>query len=76
MYYDDDDLRNDPRASGFSRAIDGTRVPTYLDKMPCGGRPRFDSGSGYGYRCTTCNAVIGSVGQPRSCKEINSEVDL
>lgn len=40
--------------------------PMYL---PCGGRAIFDEGSGIGYRCEDCMAMLGSIGQPRSCKE-------
>lgn len=39
--------------------------PLYL---PCGGVAYFDESSGIGYRCE-CGAVVGSIGQPRSCKE-------
>ena len=37
--------------------------------LPCGGVAEFDHSSGISYRCEMCNAVVGSVGQPRSCKE-------
>lgn len=37
--------------------------------LPCGGVANFDCSSGISYRCEVCNAVIGSVGQPRSCKD-------
>lgn len=37
--------------------------------LPCGGQAVFDEGSGIGYRCTHCFAMVGSIGQPRSCKE-------
>jgi hypothetical protein len=36
--------------------------------LPCGGEANFDHGAGYGYRCELCSAVLGSVGQPRSCR--------
>jgi hypothetical protein len=36
---------------------------------PCGGTARFDEGSGFGYRCEDCNAVLGSIGQPASCRD-------
>lgn len=39
--------------------------PMYL---PCGGTAYFDEGSGISYRCE-CGAVVGSIGQSRSCKE-------
>lgn len=54
------------------KAFDGTVVPSTLEKMPCGGVPVFDADSGYAYRCDQCFAVIGSVGQPTQCKEINA----
>jgi hypothetical protein len=38
-------------------------------RMPCGGEAHFDHGAGYGYRCWDCMAVVGSMGQPRSCKD-------
>jgi hypothetical protein len=37
--------------------------------LPCGGVAYFDQDSGISYRCETCFAVVGSMGQPRSCKE-------
>ncbi len=40
--------------------------PIYL---PCGSRAVFDEGSGISYRCEDCMAVVGSIGQPRTCKE-------
>jgi hypothetical protein len=37
--------------------------------LPCGGEANFDHSSGISYRCEMCNAVVGSVGQPRRCHE-------
>ena len=37
--------------------------------QPCGSIAYFDHSSGIGHRCDTCGAVIGSIGQPRECKE-------
>ena len=37
--------------------------------MPCGSVAEFDYESGISYRCTTCFAVIGSIGQPKVCKD-------
>lgn len=54
------------------KSFDGAIVPYQLEKMPCGGTPLFDEGSGYAYRCDTCHAIIGSIGQPKSCKELNN----
>jgi hypothetical protein len=44
----------------------GLGKPMYL---PCGGVAYFDQDSGISYRCHSCFAVVGSIGQPRSCKE-------
>lgn len=41
-------------------------APMYL---PCGGRAVFDEASGISYRCEDCGAVVGSIGQLRSCVE-------
>jgi len=38
-------------------------------QLPCGGTAYFDEGSGISYRCEDCMAVVGSIGQPQSCKE-------
>ena len=38
-------------------------------KLPCGGIAYFDEDSGISYRCELCNAVVGSIGQPKRCKE-------
>lgn len=43
--------------------------PTTKIYLPCGGTALFDDGAGYGYRCWDCMAVVGSMGQPNSCKE-------
>jgi hypothetical protein len=37
--------------------------------LPCGGEAEFDEGSGCSHRCMDCNATVGSIGMPRSCKE-------
>lgn len=36
----------------------------------CGATAHFDYGSGIGYRCDDCGAVVHSVGMPRECKEL------
>ena len=36
--------------------------------LPCGSRAYFDVESGISYRCETCFAVVGSIGQPEYCK--------
>ena len=38
-------------------------------KLPCGSTAYFDESSGICYRCETCFAVVGSIGQPEHCKE-------
>lgn len=45
---------------------EGLTKPLYL---PCGGTAYFDFSSGISYRCETCGAVVGSIGQPRECVE-------
>lgn len=42
-------------------------------RLPCGGAAYFDESSGIGYRCDTCNAVVGSIGQPQVCREISDQ---
>jgi hypothetical protein len=37
--------------------------------LPCGGTAYFDESSGISYRCEVCFAVVGSIGQPQSCKD-------
>ena len=46
---------------------DGVRYQTM--HLPCGGVAEFDESSGISYRCELCGAVVGSIGQPRSCRE-------
>lgn len=45
-------------------------------KLPCGGVASFDESSGISYRCEDCGSVVGSIGQPRECKEAAKEYDL
>ena len=44
----------------------------YVDPIDtaCGNTASFDDGSGYGFRCDACGAVIGSIGMPRHCKDL------
>lgn len=42
---------------------------------PCGGVATFDDGSGFGYRCEDCGAVIGSVGMPQHCKDAEQKYE-
>jgi hypothetical protein len=37
--------------------------------LPCGSTAHFDESSGIGYRCDSCFAVVGSVGEPDRCQE-------
>lgn len=36
----------------------------------CGNTASFDYASGISYRCTTCMAVVGSIGMPSECKAL------
>lgn len=36
----------------------------------CGQHAEWDDGSGMGYRCHTCMAIVGSIGMPKHCHEI------
>lgn len=42
--------------------------------LECGATAHFDNGSGYGYRCEDCMAVVGSIAQPRRCVELENMV--
>lgn len=44
--------------------------------LPCGGTAEFDEGAGYGHRCWTCMAVVGSIGMPRECKTEMDKYDI
>ena len=37
--------------------------------LPCGSEAWWDYESDMGYRCTSCFAMHGSVGQPTQCQE-------
>ena len=37
--------------------------------LPCGDEAEFDTGSGCSYRCWTCMATVGSIGQSQHCKD-------
>ena len=45
-------------------------------QLPCGGVAYFDFESGISYRCETCGAVVGSIGQPDECKEEARKYDV
>ena len=45
-------------------------------RIPCGATAYFDEDSGISYRCEHCMAVVGSMGQPRECKEKALEYEL
>jgi len=55
------------------KAFDGTPVPEFGDKLPCGETPRWDYGSACGYRCEYCGAMVGSIGMPKRCREMMEE---
>jgi hypothetical protein len=44
-------------------------------RLPCGGTAFFDQDSGISYRCWDCMAVVGSIGQPQSCKDAVQKYD-
>ena len=58
-----------------THTFDGTPVPLY-QYLPCGNRATFDHGSGMSYRCDQCWAVVGSIGQPKECKEAAQKYDV
>lgn len=45
-------------------------------RIPCGATAVFDESSGISYRCEHCGAVVGSIGQPRECREAAEKYDL
>ena len=45
-------------------------------RIPCGAVASFDESSGISYRCEFCGSVVGSIGQPKECKEKAQEYDL
>ena len=44
--------------------------------LPCGGVAYWDEGSGISYRCEACGAVVGSIGQPKRCKDEAEKWDI
>ena len=57
------------------RYSDGEKIPLYVTAA-CGAVAEFDDGAGYGYRCTECGAVLGSVGMPRRCKDEEDKLKI
>lgn len=53
----------------------GVPEPQPID-LPCGSIAYFDTGSGFSYRCDTCNATVGSIGMPRECKKLFEMEDV
>ena len=45
-----------------------TYIPPF--RLPCGHTAYFDVESGCSHRCSACFAVVGSIGMPKSCKEL------
>ena len=41
--------------------------------LPCGSTAHFDESSGISYRCNSCFAVVGSIGQPDRCKALGDK---
>lgn len=57
------------------------RSPVQVDyaepiKLLCGNDAYFDHGSGIGYRCEACMAMVGSIGMPRSCKALYEQEEV
>lgn len=58
------------------------RRPDYPQTYPhdidleCGAVASFDVESGISYRCNTCFAVVGSIGMPRSCKDLYDMINV
>lgn len=50
------------------------KIPLFI-KLPCGNRAFFDTDSEMGYRCEACNAITGSIGQPRECYELEKKYE-
>ena len=44
--------------------------------LPCGGTARWDSASDMGYRCMSCFAMVGSIGQSRHCQDVANEYKI
>jgi hypothetical protein len=50
-------------------SVDFKNECPWFMELPCGGKATFCVEAGYGYRCMDCMAVVGSIGQPKRCKE-------
>ena len=44
--------------------------------VACGATAIFDYESGISYRCQSCGAVVGSIGMPRECKQLEDEAEI
>jgi len=44
--------------------------------LPCGSSARWDSESDMGYRCTSCFAMVGSIGQSKYCADLSMEYKI
>jgi len=47
---------------------EGERFPPVT--TPCGATAFFNYDAGYGYICQNCLMVVGSVGAPRECRDL------
>lgn len=43
--------------------------------LPCGGTAYFDTGSGCSFRCSSCFATVGSIGQPDHCRSLSKQYE-
>jgi hypothetical protein len=57
---------------GNASMRDDTVIPCDI-YLPCGATATYDVDSGISYRCLTCFAVVGSIGQPDHCQEAANE---
>ena len=55
------------------QSFDGAWVELF-QFLPCGATAEFDGG--HSYRCHTCGAVVGSIGQPQHCKDEANKYDV
>ena len=60
------------RPIGKVQAIDGSYVPRAV-RAPCGFPAYFDNASGCAYICSSCFAVLGSIGMPKECSDLYEE---
>lgn len=45
-------------------------------KLACGATAEFCHEAGHGYRCHDCMAVVGSIAEPKQCREAREKAEL